>query len=59
MQIYSKNFADKVKSQKGKSELALRLATHLENGFDLNKAFAKQSVSDTPIDEATFLLTLE
>ena len=35
--IYSKNFADKVKAQKGKSELALRLATHLENGAELSK----------------------
>lgn len=59
IQIYSKNFADKVKSQKGKSELALRLATHLENGFELNKAFVKQALSDAPIDEAAFLLTLE
>jgi putative ATP-dependent endonuclease of the OLD family len=59
VQIYSKSFADKVKSQKGKSELALRLATHLENGFELNKAFAKQAQSDAPIDEAAFLLTLE
>lgn len=58
MQIYSKSFADKVKSQKGKSELALRLATHLENGYELNKAFAKQALSNTPIDEAAFLLTL-
>lgn len=59
MQIYSKTFADKVKSQKGKSELALRLATHLENGFELNKAFAKQALSDAPIDEAAFLIALE
>lgn len=59
MQIYSKTFADKVKSQKGKSELALRLATHLENGFELNKAYTKQALSDAPIDEAAFFLTLE
>lgn len=59
MQIYSKNFADKVKSQKGKSELALRLATHLENGFELNKAFAKQVPSDVPLNEETYLASLE
>lgn len=59
MKIYSKNFAEKVKSQKGKSELALRLATHLENGFELNKIFTKQALSDTPLDEAAFLATLE
>ncbi len=57
--IYSKTFADKVKSQKGKSELALRLATHLENGFELNKAFVNQALSDAPIDEAAYLQTLE
>ena len=59
MQIYSKNFADKVKSQKGKSELALRLATHLENGFELNKIFAKQTLSDASLNEAAYLATLE
>jgi len=51
---YSKNFADKVKAQKGKSELALRLATHLENGFKLNKAFQKQK----EFNEEQFLATL-
>lgn len=59
IQIYSKNFADKVKSQKGKSELSLRIATHLENGFELNKAFAKQVISDAPLNEEAFLATLE
>lgn len=59
IQIYSKTFADKVKSQKGKSELALRLATHLENGFELNKAFANQAISDAPLNEDAFLATLE
>lgn len=59
IQIYSKNFADKVKSQKGKSELSLRIATHLENGFELNKAFAKQAVSDAPLNEEAFLAILE
>lgn len=59
-QIFSKKFADTVKRQKGaKSELALRLATHLENGYELNKAFANQALSDVPIDEAAFLLALE
>ena len=58
MQIYSKNFADKVKSQKGKSELALRLAIHLENGFELNKAFAKQALSNVQLDEGTYLASL-
>lgn len=53
IEIYSKNFADKVKEQKGKSELALRLATHLENGFELQKIFSKQQLS-----EAEFLATL-
>ncbi len=54
IEIYSKNFADKVKEQKGKSELALRLATHLENGFELYKIFSKQQLS-----EAEFLVTLD
>jgi putative ATP-dependent endonuclease of OLD family len=42
-QIYSKNFADKVKAQKGKSELALHLATHLEKGAQLSKLFQTQA----------------
>ncbi len=54
-QEYSKNFADKVKTIKGKSELALRLATHLENGFVLNKSFAKQELHS----EVEFLHTLD
>lgn len=54
LNIYSKNFADKVKEQKGKSELALRLATHLENGYELNHLFAKQH-----IDEGEFLAALD
>lgn len=53
-QVYSKNFADKVKEQEGKSELALRLATHLENGFELNKLFQKQQ----ELNEEQFLATL-
>lgn len=53
-QEYSKNFADKVKSQKGKSELSLRLATHLENGFALTKLFAQQEAHT----EKAFLQTL-
>lgn len=59
IQMYSKNFADKVKSQKGKSELALRLAIHLENGFELNKAFVKQALSDAPVNEEIYLASLE
>ncbi len=58
MQIYSKNFVDKVKSQKGKSELALRLAIHLENGYELNKAFAKQALSNAPLNEEAYLASL-
>lgn len=41
--IYSKNFADKVKLQKGKSELALRLATHLENGAEISRILNSKS----------------
>jgi putative ATP-dependent endonuclease of OLD family len=36
-QEYSKYFADIIKKQKSKSELALRLATHLENGYEISK----------------------
>jgi putative ATP-dependent endonuclease of the OLD family len=54
IQVYSKNFADKVKAQKGKSELALRLATHLENGAELNSIFQKQ----TDLSEEQYLDTL-
>jgi hypothetical protein len=53
-QIYSKNFADKVKAQKGKSELALRLATHLENGAELNRLFQTQAA----LSEEQYLATL-
>lgn len=59
VQVYSKNFADKVKDQKGKSELALRLATHLENGFNLNKEFAKQCLTSKPLSEEQYLITLK
>ncbi|MDP2883759.1 MAG: AAA family ATPase [Ignavibacteria bacterium] len=54
IQIYAKTFADKVKAQKGKSELALRLATHLENGAVLHIAFDKQAKQS----EADYLQTL-
>ncbi len=54
IQVYSKNFADKVKEQKGKSELALRLATHLENGAVWHKAFEKQAL----LSESEFMLKL-
>jgi Predicted ATP-dependent endonuclease of the OLD family len=54
-QIYSKNFADTVNRQKAKSELALRLATHLENGYELNRQFQKQD----ELDEEQFLATLD
>lgn len=53
-QIYSKNFVDKVKAQKGKSELALHLATHLENGAELNRLFQMQAV----LSETEYLETL-
>ncbi|MDP3148898.1 MAG: AAA family ATPase [Ignavibacteria bacterium] len=56
--IYSKTFADKVKEQKCKSELALRLATHLENGFVLYKAFEKKAASAEPVSEEVFLANL-
>lgn len=52
--VYSKNFATKVKEQKGKSELALRLATYLENGAALHKAFQKE----VELSEAQFLESL-
>jgi putative ATP-dependent endonuclease of the OLD family len=52
--IYSKNFADKVKAQKGKSELALHLATHLENGAELSRLFYKQE----KLSEVQYLETL-
>jgi putative ATP-dependent endonuclease of OLD family len=42
VRIYSKYFANTVKEQKSKSELALRLATHLENGFEISKRLNKQ-----------------
>lgn len=53
IEVYSKNFSDKVKEQKGKSELALRLATHLEKGFELHKKYPKQK-----LPEAEFLASL-
>lgn len=53
IEVYSKNFADKVKEQKGKSELALRLATYLENGLEIHKKYSKQELS-----EAEFLANL-
>lgn len=52
--VYSKNFADKVREQKGKSELALRLAAHLESGYKVHKIF-----SNMKLGEAEFLATLE
>ncbi|MFH1563921.1 MAG: AAA family ATPase [Nitrospirota bacterium] len=52
--VFSENFANKVKEQKGKSELALRLATHLENGAALHKTFQKQA----ELSEAQFLESL-
>jgi putative ATP-dependent endonuclease of OLD family len=58
MQVFSKNFANRVKEQKGKSELALRLATHLENGFNLLTAFEKKALFTEPLDEAKYLATL-
>jgi len=54
VRIFSKNFADKVKGQKGKSELALRLAIHLENGAALHKIFQEQS----KLSEAQYLESL-
>lgn len=56
--IYSKAFANKVKEQNGKSELALRLATHLENGYALNIAFEKQAASAEPVGEEVFLASI-
>jgi len=52
--VSSKNFADKVKAQKSKSELALRLATHLENGGALYKTFQLQA----ELSEVDYLQTL-
>jgi putative ATP-dependent endonuclease of the OLD family len=52
--IYSKNFADKVKEQRSKSELALRLATYLENGAIIYQTFQKQN----KLSEVQFLASL-
>lgn len=56
--VYSKNFADKVKEQKAKSELALRLATRLEHGYALHKDFSNQRFLTNPLSEEQYFESL-